>query len=208
MIAQRFLFPVFIVVAGFAAAPVARADSAQDARNFITDFGNRAVAALTSKDLSDQELVQRFRVLFEEGFDIPFIARSALGRFWPRATDQEKAQYVPLFEDYIVEIYAGQFRDYKGQTFHASSAQTGADGVITVTSDVVLPDGGATKLEWIVVMVDGKPKIRDIKIEGVSMIITYRDQFANEILQHDGKVAGLIDALREKAASLHANSNG
>jgi len=71
---------------------------------------------------------------------------------------------------------------------------------------VVQPDGPATKLEWIVVNVDGKPKIRDIKIEGVSMITTYRDQFASEILQRDGKIAGLIDALREKTASLHANN--
>jgi len=184
----------------------AAADPAQDAQTFITDFGHRAIEALTEKNISDAELIKRFKTLFEEGFDVSYIARSALGRFWPRATDDEKAQYVPLFEDYVVTIYAAQFRDYTGQGFTTKSAQVGADGVTVVYSDIMSSEGPPTKLEWIIGDVDGKPKIRDVKIEGVSMITTYRDQFANEILQHDGKIVGLLDALREKTASLHANN--
>ena len=205
MITRRLLIPFVCVVVGLAGRPAA-ADPAQDAQTFINDFSHRAIESLTEKNLSDAELIRRFKTLFEEGFDISYIARSALGRFWPRATDDEKAQYVPLFEDYVVTIYAGQFRDYTGQGFTTKSAQVGADGVTIVFSDIVSSDGPPTKLEWIIGDVDGKPKIRDIKIEGVSMITTYRDQFANEILQHDGKIAGLIDALREKTASLHANN--
>ncbi|MFZ0693732.1 MAG: ABC transporter substrate-binding protein [Alphaproteobacteria bacterium] len=205
MITRRLLIPFVCVVVGLAGRPAA-ADPAQDAQTFINDFSHRAIESLTEKNLSDAELIRRFKTLFEEGFDISYIARSALGRFWPRATDDEKAQYVPLFEDYVVTIYAGQFRDYTGQGFTTKSAQVGADGVTIVFSDIVSSDGPPTKLEWIIGDVDGKPKIRDIKIEGVSMITTYRDQFANEILQHDGKIGGLIDALREKTASLHANN--
>lgn len=205
MITRRLLIPIVFVVVGLAGRPAA-ADPAQDAQTFINDFGHRAIEALTEKNISDAELIKRFKSLYEEGFDVSYIARSALGRFWPRATDDEKAQYVPLFEDYVVTIYAGQFRDYTGQGVTAKSAQVGADGVIIVFSDIVSSDGPPTKLEWIIGNVDGKPKIRDIKIEGVSMITTYRDQFANEILQRDGKIAGLINALREKTASLHANN--
>ena len=203
---RRLLIPIVFIVAGLTAARPAAADPAQDAQTFITDFGHRAIDALTEKNLSDAELIKRFKTLFEEGFDVSYIARSALGRFWPRATDDEKAQYVPLFEDYVVTIYASQFRDYTGQGFTTKSAQVSADGVVTVFSDVMTSDGPPAKLEWIIVNVDGKPKIRDVKIEGVSMITTYRDQFANEILQHDGKIVGLIDALREKTATLHANN--
>jgi phospholipid transport system substrate-binding protein len=204
---RRFWLPVVLLLLGFAAPP-AHADSSQDAAKFINDFGHRAIQALTAPDLPDQELVTRFRALFEEGFDVPFIARSALGRFWPRASEAERAEYIPLFENYIVEIYASQFRQYSGETFDTATGTPGAEGTISVFSDVVQPDGPTTKLEWVVALVDGKYKIRDIKIEGVSMITTYRDQFANEILQRDGKIAGLLDALREKTASLKTAGNG
>ncbi len=158
MITRRLLIPFVCVVVGLAGRPAA-ADPAQDAQTFINDFSHRAIELLTEKNFSDAELIWRFKTLFEEGFDISYIARSALGRFWPRATDDEKAQYVPLFEDYVVTIYAGQFRDYTGQGFTTKSAQVGADGVTIVFSDIVSSDGPPTKLEWIIGDVDGKPKI-------------------------------------------------
>lgn len=208
MLSRRLLVPVVLAVFGFAAAPSAHADPAQDAAAFIDDFGHRAIAALTAPDLSDQQVTDRFRALFQEGFDVPYVAKSALGVFWRRATEDEKAQYIPLFEEYIAQIYSGLFRQYKGETFTVKSGQTGADNAITVLSDVMRPDGPTTPVQWVITQVDGKLKIRDVKIEGVSMINTYRDQFANEILQRDGKVAGLIDALRKKTASLRTSGNG
>ncbi|MGB8274371.1 MAG: ABC transporter substrate-binding protein [Alphaproteobacteria bacterium] len=192
---------------GLAGAGVsARADDAEDAAKFIQDFGHRAIDSLTDKSLTDKELVERFRNLFREGFDVPYIARSALGRFWPRATDAEKKEYVPLFEDYIVEVYASQFRDYSGEMFKATTAYQAADGVVDVASDVVRSDGPTTKVDWYVAKVDGTFKIQDVKIEGVSMITTHRDTFANEILQHNGQVSGLIEALRSKTALLRSDA--
>ena len=129
-----------------------------------------------------------------------------MGRFWPRATDQEKTEYMKVFEDYIVEVYADKFRQYSGQTFKVTGNQSVGEGDVMVASTVEKTDGPTTKISWTIRDVDGKQKIQDIKIEGVSLIISYRDQFANEILQHDGKVSGLIDALREKLA--HGDSGG
>ena len=79
MLARRLFVPIIFVVTTLTGP--AAADPAQSARAFIDDFGNRASKALGEKNLSDAELVRRFRTLFQEDFDIPFIARSALGRF-------------------------------------------------------------------------------------------------------------------------------
>ena len=207
MTLRRVFIAVLFVFAGFAAPHAAKAEPGNEAIDFINSFGQRAIQSLTKPDMTDQELVARFRGLFEEGFDIPFIARSALGRFWRRTTDAQRAEYIPLFEDYIVQIYAVQFRQYSGETFEAQSAREIPDGGFVVLSDMVRPDGPTTKLEWAVFDVDGAQKIRDIKVEGVSMITTYRDQFANTILQSNGEVAGLIDALKQKTTQLAADGS-
>jgi phospholipid transport system substrate-binding protein len=202
------MLPAFaLVILSFGGAP-AQAGEMQDAVAFIDDFGHRALKQLTEPNLPDAELYKRFRALFEDGFDVPFIAKSALGRFWPRATDQEKSEYMAAFEDYMVQVYAQKFRQYAGQTFQADGSRPGPEDMATVTSTVVEPDGPATKIDWVVGDAGGKQKIRDIKIEGVSMITSYRDQFANEILQHEGKVAGLIEALRQKTAHIGTTDNG
>ncbi len=61
-----------------------------------------------------------------------------------------------------------------------------------------------TKIDWSVASIGGKMKIRDVKIEGVSMIISHRDEFANAIQQHGGRMAGLIEALGDKLVELRA----
>ena len=202
---RRFIIaltPIFFLAGG-----AANADATQDAVTFIDDFGNRAIKDLTGPDLSAADLESRFRGLFEEGFDVPYIARSALGRFWRKANEKERQDYVAAFEDYMVQVYSAKFRQYSGQTFKATSGGPSPGGGINVASAVTNPDKPETKIDWTVDSVDGKLKIRDIKIEGVSMVTSYRDEFAQLVLQNNGEVQGLINTLRQKAEQLSANNN-
>ncbi len=204
----RHFFPgLLLAVVLFAVADPARAADPQDPAVFIDEFGHRAIATLTAPNLSDIEIVKRFEDLFEEGFDVPYVARSAIGRFWNIATGAERADYLPLFKEYVSWVYALQFRHYSGETFKVERSGPGPQDMTTVLSTVVKPDGTETKLEWSVANIGGKPRIRDIKIEGVSMIISYRDQFSSAIQQHGGTVAGLLDALRDKIAELRTSGS-
>ena len=196
------LAPIFFLAGGDA-----RADATEDAVTFINDFGNRAIQELTGPDLTQSDLESRFRTLFEEGFDVTYIARSALGRFWRKANDEERKNYVSAFEDYMVQVYSAKFRQYSGQTFKADSGGPAPGGGINVDSTVTNPDKPETKINWTVENVDGKPKIRDIKIEGVSMVTSYRDEFAQLVLQNNGQVQGLIDTLRKKVEQLSADKS-
>ena len=45
-------------------------------------------------------------------------------------------------------------------------------------------------------------KILDVKIQGVSMIVTQRDEFTGFIRNNGGKVSALITALRKKTKAL------
>lgn len=183
-----------------ASAPAAVAEPGDGAVAFIRDFGDRAVSVLTVEGLSDKELADRFRSLFREGFDVPVIGQRVLGRYWRRATEQERSEYLSLFEDYVVQIYALRFRAYSGETFSASEMRPGAANYVVVNSEVETPGSGAppVKVDWLVRDAGGGYKIEDVVIEGVSMVATQRDEFSSVIRQRGGQVSGLIDALREK----------
>jgi len=203
-VTRSFLSVCILVLVSWGVAAQERGVAPQDASAFVNEFGHRAIVRLTAPNLSDEELVGRFRELFDEGFDVPYIARSALGRFWPLATDRERAEYVPLFEDYNSWVYALQFRHYSGESFRVDRARPESEDIMTIESTVMRRDGPMTKIDWSVASVGGTMKIRDIKIEGVSMIISHRDEFANAIQQRGGRIEGLIEALRDKLAELRA----
>ena len=74
---------------------------------------------------------------------------------------------------------------------------------IMVDSRVIGNNQNVT-LQWRVRMFDGEPKIIDVKVEGVSLAVTTREDFAG-IVQQRG-MDGLIDALKTKTAEMKAKA--
>ena len=68
---------------------------------------------------SDNSLAEReakFRTILKEGFDMPLIARFALGRYWRVASKEQRRDYLNLFTDYVVRSYAVKLGGYKSES--------------------------------------------------------------------------------------------
>lgn len=172
----------------------------QDTESFIRELGDKAVAQLTGDDLSDADRAERFRSLLLAHFDVPKIGKYVLGRYWRSATPEEQAEYLALFEDFLVASYSRRFAEYTGEAFEVTSSRPEGDGLELVRSFVLTSNGEKAKLDWILERQDAGLMILDIKVEGLSMSETHRSEFASVIQNSGGKVAGLIDALRKKAS--------
>ena len=164
---------------------------------FIEDIGQRAISSLTERELSDQERQARFRKIFRRAFDIRTIARFSLGRYWRIASKPEREEYVGLFEDFIVQAYAHRFKDFDGESFEVGKVRRINDSDTLVLSRLRRPHGPPIQIHWRV-RASGKLKVVDVVVEGISMGITQRAEFASVIRNRGGKVAGLLTALREK----------
>src|SRR3546814_10286522 len=80
---------------------IASADAGVSASEFIAGLGQRAVSALTGPDLTREERETRFRELLDTHFDVPGIAKFVLGRYWRVATDEEKQEFIKLYEEFL-----------------------------------------------------------------------------------------------------------
>ena len=134
------------------------------------------------------------------GFDLRTIGRFILGRYWRRATRAERREFEHLFEDYIVATYAARLGRYKGETLVVGSARGDGNGDMLVNTEVIPRQGPAARVEWRVRGNAGNYKIIDVVVEGVSMVITQRSEFASVIQRSGGQVAGLLDELRKKTS--------
>ena len=193
MMRRSFLTAAFVVLAG-ALAPAIPGAAAADPAAMISNLGSQALQVL-GKDATQSQRVARFRDLLREDFDVPGIARFVLGRYWNTATEEQRAEFTKLFEDYIAVAYATRLAEYTGDTFKVIGSRPEADGAI-VSSQILRPAGAApVKVDW---RVTGRNKISDVSVDGISMAVTQRSEFASVIQHNGGQVQGLIAMLRDK----------
>jgi len=203
MMRRSLLTSLFLLMstAALAAPPVV---NPADAVAFMNQLWDRAVEVLNKK--SDPALRQeRFRQLFHADFDCPGIARFVLGRYWRDASEEEQKDFVKLFEEYVVFVYTARLSNFGGQDFKIRGSRSDGDGVM-VSTDVFSPGGSSPlKIDWRLVSDNGAYKINDVIVEGVSMLVTQRSEFASIVQRNGGQVRGLLAMMREKTASASAH---
>jgi phospholipid transport system substrate-binding protein len=200
VILRRALFAAALALAVGFALPTSPVSAAADPTGLIRELGNRALQVL-GKNVGSAERAARFRQLFREDFDVPAIARFVLGRYWRTATEPEQQEFVRLFEGYIALAYSNRLAEYSGETLKVLGSRPDGDASL-VASEVIRPNGAPpAKVDWRVVRADGAYKITDVVVEGVSMAVTQRSEFASVIQRNGGKIEGLLAMLRQKTAA-------
>lgn len=129
-------------------------------------------------------------------FDLPAMGRFALGTHWNQATEDQRARFLKAVATAEARAYSERFGQYGGQTLTIGKVTPRANGVSIVDSRLSQTSGQPIKLEWEV----RNDRITDVKVEGVSMVMTRRSDFNSYIQNHGGKVDALIQELEARAA--------
>ena len=95
--------------------------------------------------------------------------------------------------------YTERFGQYGGQTLSVARVSQRPNGVSVVDSKLSQTNGQPINIQWEVRDTGQGLRITDVKIEGVSMVMTRRSDFNSYISSHGGKVEPLIDELEAKA---------
>jgi len=186
------------------AASAADVTSPERAERFVDDIGSRTMKTLTDQTLSQAEKEKEVRALLNEGLDLVTIGRFALGRTWQTATDAQRTEYSKLFAVYVLNTYARRLAAYSGETFKITGAQPIADTDAIVSSVIGRPNGQPVDAGWRVRSEDQGYKIIDVLIEGVSMALTQRQEFAS-VVQNKG-FDGLLESLRTQNRQFARNA--
>jgi phospholipid transport system substrate-binding protein len=132
-----------------------------------------------------------------ELFDFDEMARRSLPRHWAARTSEERAEFVRLFTDLLERTYLGRIQSYAGEKIVYLGE--GVDGsYATVKSKVVTPRRAETGLDYRLHLKDGRWRVYDVLIDGVSFVSTYRSEF-DRVIQA-GSYSTLIERLRGKAS--------
>ena len=185
----------WLVVAGPAAAVSGRTPA-----EFVRALADKALSILRDNGTDVATRHAAYRRLLNEGFAIDIIARFAIGRYWRAATPAQRREYMTLFRDFVIAIYADRLDSYSGQTFKVVGTQRIDDKDTLVHTEVRQPNGPSVRVDYRVRAVDEGFKVIDVYVEGVSLLTTQRSEFA-AVINRDG-IDGLLELMRKRAKEL------
>ena len=128
-------------------------------------------------------------------FDFVLMSKLSLGKSgWESATPEQRKEYVVLFERRIKDSYMNKIDLYKNEKITLDPPQK-ANGRILLNSYIF--DKGEKKevMYKFYRAKDGNWLIYDVDVLGVSIIQTYRSQFAGELQK--GSIDVLLQKLKE-----------
>lgn len=166
----------------------------------VAEVVNRAGGPGTGDDL-----VGALVPLLASRTDIALIGRLVLGRHWRSAAPREREAYQALFREFMLRSLAGRLRPHAGASLDAGSAfevigtrPAGRADVIVATT--LNPPGRPTlHVDWRLRPGAEGYVIIDLIVEGISLLVTQREDFAAVIER--GGLPGLLDELRARTST-------
>ncbi|MDP7547624.1 MAG: ABC transporter substrate-binding protein [Alphaproteobacteria bacterium] len=173
-----------------------------EATALVKALGDAAVEMLSNKQLTPREKTRRFRHLLNQSFALKGIARFALGRYWRHANLGQRRRYLKLFEDYIVNSYAARFGNYSGESFVVLDERIDDRGRAVVSTRIQRPSGEPVEVVWHLHERLGAVRIVDVTVEGISMSLTQRSDFAAAVRTAGGDLDAFLDTLEAKVRGI------
>lgn len=199
---RLFLFLTLLLL--LPGAQQASATTKAGAIRHIQLLGEQAFGTLQRSDMSLEKREAILADILSRGFDLPLIARFVLGRYWRPATPEQRDSYVDLFGKFVIKSYSRHLGGFTGSSFDIVGAEPIGKSDFLVTTILRRKSGPSFKAGWRVRLIDDKHKIIDVMFEGISMVVTQRQEFAS-VLKRDG-VERLLQILSAKVGRMPAAS--
>ena len=174
------------------------ADRVVDSQKLVAGLYNDLVAT-SKKEISVKEQKKELEKLFQKYVDIPIIARAVLGKSWREANTDQKKLFVDAFKNYVSDKYGRQFSEFKGTKLEiVKSRDTLTKAGVLVSTLVVVPGNPSLKVVWQVSDGSGSLKLIDLRVEGISMLSTERQEFRSKLKKFDGSLDDIILDISQK----------
>ena len=174
---------------------------AESARSLVQSVAQTLLEDIrANRDQFDAQpalLHQRVQEVVFPHFDFPLISRYVLGKAWQETSAEDQQRFVDEFSTLMLHTYGSALLAIKDETvdFLPVSAKPGAS-MVTVKTEVRNGDEKPFPVDYRLGSQTGEWKVVDVKIDGISLVRTYRSEYG-AIVQRQG-LEKLITALAER----------
>ena len=186
-----------------AAAPAGTAINNQDPTQLIQDVASSILKELDANRAAYVNNPNNVRALADKYllpyFDTRYSAQLVLGKYWRSATEDQRTRFINAFQNSMLQNYGNALVNFtankmKVQPGHVDPAADQASVSTTINRD----DGTTVPVIYVLHKTADGWKAWDVKIEGISYVKSFRDDFAAQIDQKglDAVIARLESGAR------------
>ncbi|MDA9063016.1 ABC transporter substrate-binding protein [Candidatus Pelagibacter sp.] len=165
---------------------------------FVQSTINRAAKTL-SGDYSKEERIEKLKKIASETVDIDGIGYYTLGSYRKNINDEQVKQYKFLFKQYFLKSFSSRLAEYSNPEIEVVSKKKINENYTMVSSILVSTEKRPeVKIDWRIYTKNKEnPKIRDLVIEGLSLVRTQKEEFSSIIQSNDGDISALFSTLKD-----------
>ena len=164
---------------------------------FVQSTVNRASQALSS-NFTKEEKIDKLKKIAKETVDIRGIGFYTLGSYRKNISKEQKVEYLELFEKYFLKSFSSRLAEYSNPEIVVNSQEKINENYTIVSSTLVETEKRPEiKIDWRIFTKDpDNLLIRDLIIEGLSLVRTQREEFNSIIQSNEGDINFLFKNLR------------
>ncbi len=179
-----------VLTAGAAAAAPAPAVAinTQDPTQLVQDVASSILKELDANRAAYVNNSNNVRALADKYllpyFDTRYSAQLVLGKYWRSATEDQRTRFISAFQDSMLQNYGNALVNFTANRLKVQPGRVDPGSDLATVSTTITRDNGTT-IPVIYVLhktADGW-KAWDVKIEGISYVKSFRDDFAAQIDQ-------------------------
>jgi len=129
-------------------------------------------------------------------FDFEYMSQLVLGRYWARASVEQKSEFVQQFRELLVRTYATTLLNYADQEISYMPLRM-VSGATDATVSTKVVGGGAPPIpiNYSLYQKQGEWKVYDVVIDNISLVSQYRTSYAAHVKRY--KMDGLIQQMKK-----------
>ena len=165
---------------------------------FVQSTVNRASAILT-KNISKEDKMNELKLIAKDTVDIKGIGLYTLGSFRKNLSESQKNEYSSLFENYFLKTFSSRLSEYTNPKIEVTDKKVLNKNYTIVNSALVgTSERPEVKIDWrIYTKNPDNPLIRDLIIEGLSLVRTQKEEFSSILNSNNGDINSLFKVLEE-----------
>ena len=187
----------FLLMSTGAAVTPARA--AADLSAFVSEVANASITELSNAGPTDPARAAALKPILLKYFDMPGLAKHVLGAYWKKLAPDQQQAFTDAFVNYVASVYGQRFKEYNGQKLEVKRVRDqGASATVFTAVAGGSEDSGA-RVDWEINSSGATPLVEDIRVEGLSLADTHRQEFTSVMSQHGGDITALMGILKSKS---------
>ena len=165
---------------------------------FVQSTVNRASAILT-KNISKEDKMNELKLIAKDTVDIKGIGLYTLGSFRKNLSESQKNEYSSLFENYFLKTFSSRLSEYTNPKIEVTDKKVLNKNYTIVNSVLVgTSERPEVKIDWrIYTKNPDNPLIRDLIIEGLSLVRTQKEEFSSILNSNNGDINSLFKVLEK-----------